>query len=390
MTDKDFIGVPGTSSFVPSSDPVPFTLDDWCAPVWNNDETNGSKSLQVQTEPMTSKQISVLKQPEEQHRARYLSEGSRGAIKDRSGTSHCTIKLDGYYRPTRVEIYAANGTGALSPHQFYKLIPVSGKSATTTPCKQVVGHDGIDCLEVMLRPENDMTAVLDCIGILKICSYNNRQRRQRRTTTADSGENLNSISTRICFRAFVTVAQDQIQIIKTFTEPIRCVQQLGVPEVLKMSLSKAQASGGQEMFIIGRNFDRNTTVLFREYTDSGTLSWNAEAEIQKPYFHQCHIVCLVPEYPNKFRGSTVSVTVKCGQKFSHPNTFEYLACEEQEDEWCPPGSPRPSIKRPYYQRPNQWENNMYDMPYFEYEMNNSGYYGNYDEATDQSKKPREM
>lgn len=31
--------------------------------------------------------------PEEQHRARYASEGSRGAIKDRSGTSYCTIQV---------------------------------------------------------------------------------------------------------------------------------------------------------------------------------------------------------------------------------------------------------------------------------------------------------
>uniref|UniRef100_A0A1I7RKX7 RHD domain-containing protein n=1 Tax=Bursaphelenchus xylophilus TaxID=6326 RepID=A0A1I7RKX7_BURXY len=423
-SDNDFGGVPGaneeTSSFEPPRDttvPVQFAIDDWCAPVWNNDEAETPsntrlKELSIQTDhgvPMSSKQIDdtpqhspkieivVIKQPEEQHRARYLSEGSRGAIKDRNGSSHCTIKLQGFYRPTRVEMFAANGTGDLNPHQFYKLIPVSGKSATTTPCKKVVAHDGVECLEVLLRPENDMTAILDCIGILKICSYNNRQRRQRRTNanTNDSSENLNAVSTRICFRAYVLSGQEQVQVIKSFTEPIRCVQQLGVPEVLKMSLSKAQASGGQEMFIIGRNFDRNTTVLFREYTDSGTLCWTAEAEIQKPFFHQCHIVCLIPEYPNKYRGGTVSVTVKCGQKYSHPSTFIYLPCEEQEDEWCPPGSPRTSIKRSWYQRSTQWDNNAaYDMPYFEYELNNSnGFYPtSYDEtSSDQpGKKSRKI
>jgi hypothetical protein len=49
--------------------------------------------------PKTSAKLLIVKQPEEQHRARYLSEGSRGAIKDRSGTSHCTIqvKLLNYY-----------------------------------------------------------------------------------------------------------------------------------------------------------------------------------------------------------------------------------------------------------------------------------------------------
>lgn len=37
--------------------------------------------------------LTVIRQPEEQHRARYLSEGSRGAIKDRSGTSNCTVQV---------------------------------------------------------------------------------------------------------------------------------------------------------------------------------------------------------------------------------------------------------------------------------------------------------
>jgi hypothetical protein len=59
-----------------------------------------------------------------------------------------------------------------------------------------------------------------------------------------------------------------------------------------------------DLFIIGRNFDRNTTVLFREYNDGeffnylpicfhileGTIGWSSEAVINKPYFHQVIIV----------------------------------------------------------------------------------------------------
>uniref|UniRef100_A0A914Y359 Uncharacterized protein n=1 Tax=Panagrolaimus superbus TaxID=310955 RepID=A0A914Y359_9BILA len=103
--------------------------------------------------------FSVIRQPEEQHRARYLSEGSRGAIKDRSGTSNCTIQISGFYRPTRVELFAATGSGQIIPHQLYRLIPVSGKSANTTPCRKMCAHDGIECLEITLRPESSMTAV---------------------------------------------------------------------------------------------------------------------------------------------------------------------------------------------------------------------------------------
>lgn len=39
-------------------------------------------------------------------------------------------------------------------------------------------------------------------------------------------------------------------------------------------------------------------------------------------------MCTVPEYHNKYRGGTVSVTVRCGQKLSHPNTFVYLPTGE--------------------------------------------------------------
>lgn len=229
-----------------------------------------------------------------------------------------------------------------------------------------------------------------------------------------------------------------------------------------------------EMFIIGRNFDKNTSVLFREYTDSkrlnncqlidchtvlynctlaGTMCWSAEAEIQKPFFHQCHIVCSIPEYPHKHQGGTVSMTVKCGQKQSHPTEFVYTPSEtrprpfyngkqsllrrslfsfliswsftitnliwqmrthptkcvcyclhdykitfqlqsnfpeEQEDEWCPPGSPRSTLKRQWYNSSgaSQWDaQSAYDMPYFEYEQPND-YFRNRDDSEESGKKPR--
>ncbi|KAI6182150.1 hypothetical protein M3Y97_00349200 [Aphelenchoides bicaudatus] len=361
-----------------NSNSLQTTMND---PVSSSKSTNASKS---------NAKLIISKQPEQQHRARYLSEGSRGAIKDRSGSSHCTIQLTGYFRPTRVEIFAAHGAGELEPHPLYKLIPVSGKTPITTPCKKITAHDGIDCLEVTLRPESQMTAVLDCMGILKICSYDVRQqqKRQRRTTsskrqkpadvTDESPEtqasNLASTCTRICFRAYVLDdSKNNVTILKSFTEPIRCVQQLGVPEVLKMSLTSAPSQGGMDLFIIGRNFDRNTSVLFREYTDEGTIGWSAEAAIDKAYFHQCHIVCKVPKYPNVYRGGSVSITVKCGTKSSHPTTFNYIACGQCKNQnqplssnsmsflaydlpssRAPPASPRFEIQRQQSSNNHSW------------------------------------
>lgn len=38
-------------------------------------------------------ELKLVTQPEEQHRARYQTEGSRGAVKDRSGAGHPTVKV---------------------------------------------------------------------------------------------------------------------------------------------------------------------------------------------------------------------------------------------------------------------------------------------------------
>ncbi|KAI1714047.1 rel homology dimerization domain-containing protein [Ditylenchus destructor] len=313
----------------------------------------------------------VTRQPEEQHRARYLSEGSRGAIKDRSGSSHCTIQLAGFYRPTRVELFAASGSGEIVPHPYYRLIPVSGKSANATPCEKMAAADGIECLEITLRPENGMTAILDCMGLLKICSYDAKQRRivrnaagssssTRKSTLSLDAQNFSANalqnSVRIVIRAYIPIENviggemlPTYNVLQVETEPIRCVQQLGVPEVLKMSLGSAIAKGGAELFIIGRNFDRNTKVVFREYKEDGTLGWSADATMDKTYLHQCHIVCTVPPYHSLYRSGNVSVTVVCGNKSSHPRTFRYNPCvrEDEEDDWRPPGSPQEAMAELY-------------------------------------------
>lgn len=46
----------------------------------------------------------IVKQPEQQHRARYQTEGSRGAVKDREGNGFPIVKLTGYYKPTTLQV----------------------------------------------------------------------------------------------------------------------------------------------------------------------------------------------------------------------------------------------------------------------------------------------
>ncbi|KHN75079.1 Nuclear factor of activated T-cells 5 [Toxocara canis] len=290
-------------------------------------------SRYVDGSPRSAPRLVITRQPEEQHRARYLSEGSRGAIKDRSGTSYCTIQLLGHYRPTRVEIFAGTCSENSTAHEQYQLIGVCGKGAIATPCRKMIADDGIHCLEITLRPETNMTAVLDCVGILKICGNDTR----RRASKSAKNNNANC-SVRLVFRAYVSFENGSESVIRTESEPIRCVQQLGTPEVLKISRYSASASGGDELFIIGRNFDRNTSVLFREYRNDGTLLWSAEASIIHQYLHQCHLVCILPPYPNVSRGGSATLTVCCGTKSSHPLSFHFAAAEVIDD-WRPPSSP---------------------------------------------------
>lgn len=103
-------------------------------------------------------------------------------------------------------------------------------------------------------------------------------------------------------------------------------QPAGVPEILKKSLHSCSVRGGEEVFIIGKNFLKDTKVIFQENVsgkkcvcflkyDSGYFvflflqktcvvlhllsflpdekSWKAEAEIDMELFHQVKMCACV-------------------------------------------------------------------------------------------------
>ena len=65
-------------------------------------------------------ELKIVKEPEKHHRARYMTEGSRGAIKDRSGLGHPVIRLIGYNKgPVTVSCYIGQDKAPFtSPHLF--------------------------------------------------------------------------------------------------------------------------------------------------------------------------------------------------------------------------------------------------------------------------------
>ena len=107
----------------------------------------------------------IVSQPEIQHRARYQTEGSRGAIKDRAGTGFPTLRLEGYCRPTTIQIFIGNDLGKVMPHMFYQVCRVTGKNSNPCAEKKL---DGTDVIELSFEPQlGNMTIVCDCVGILK-------------------------------------------------------------------------------------------------------------------------------------------------------------------------------------------------------------------------------
>lgn len=103
-------------------------------------------------------QLQILSQPEEQHRARYQTEGSRGAIKDRKCNGFPTVKLFGYDKPATLQIFIGTDQGKVSPHMFYQACKVTGKSST--PCIEKT-VEGTVVIEIEFEPSKEMVIRYD-------------------------------------------------------------------------------------------------------------------------------------------------------------------------------------------------------------------------------------
>ena len=60
-----------------------------------------------------------------------------------------------------------------------------------------------------------------------------------------------------------------------------------------MSLKLGPANGGEELFIIGKNFLRGTKVFFQELSEeNGEVKWEKESEIDRDYFQPVSVLSL--------------------------------------------------------------------------------------------------
>ncbi|XP_061825147.1 nuclear factor of activated T-cells 5a isoform X3 [Nerophis lumbriciformis] len=257
-------------------------------------------SLFTQYPPRSNgKELHILVQPETQHRARYLTEGSRGSVKDRTQQGFPTIKLEGVSEAVVLQVFVANDAGKVKPHGFYQACKVTGRN--TTACTEV-DIEGTTVIEISLEPSNDMKLAVDCVGILKLRNADVEAR------IGVAGSKKKSTRARLAFRVNIPQTDGSILTLQVPSSPILCTQPAGVPEILKKSLHCCSARGGEEVFIIGKNFLKGTKVIFQENIGDDS-SWRAEAKIDMDLFHQNHLIVTAPPFHDQSITAPVSVGI---------------------------------------------------------------------------------
>ncbi|KAJ8926976.1 hypothetical protein NQ314_020601 [Rhamnusium bicolor] len=229
--------------------------------------------------------LMIVKQPEQQHRARYQTEGSRGAVKDREGNGFPIVQLNGYYKPATLQ-------------------HVKSVVKNSTPCleKKI---DGTCVIELQLDPSKEMSATCDCVGILK---ERNVDVEHRFPDQLGNRSKKKSTRCRMIFRTTITLDNGSQETLQVCSQPIVCTQPPGVPEICKKSLTSCPAGGGLELFVL-----------------DGHVRWEQAVVPDKEYLQQTHFVCVVPPYrrPDITEPVSVRLCVVSSGKTSESHQFVY-------------------------------------------------------------------
>ncbi|KOX73184.1 Nuclear factor of activated T-cells 5 [Melipona quadrifasciata] len=274
--------------------------------------------------------LEIICQPEQQHRARYQTEGSRGAVKDRTGNGFPIVRLVGYDKPTTLQVFIGTDLGRVVPHMFYQACRVSGKNSTPCIERKI---DGTIVIEVDMDPAKDMMVTCDCVGILKERNVDVEHRFPQEAGMIQGRSKKKSTRCRMVFRTTITHPDGRSEILQVCSQPIVCTQPPGIPEICKKSLTSCPCTGGLELFILGKNFLKDTRVVFQLDNDDLSSSlephWECAVLPDKEFLQQTHLVCVVPAYRRQDLAPSETVSVKLyavsSGKTSEPHTFLYTA-----------------------------------------------------------------
>ncbi|KAL2088400.1 hypothetical protein ACEWY4_015299 [Coilia grayii] len=285
-------------------------------------------------------ELKIEVHPKAHHRAHYETEGSRGAVKAASG-GHPVVKLLGYSeKPVNLQMFIGTADDRyLRPHAFYQVHRITGKTVATASQEIIIASTKV--LEIPLLPENNMSASIDCAGILKLRNSDIELRKGE----TDIGRKNTRV--RVVFRVHIPQPNGKVLSLQAASIPIECSQRSAqeLPQVEKCSLSSCGVSGGEEMAISGSNFFPESKVIFLEKGPDGRPQWEVEAKIVREKSQGSSLVVEVPPYHSKTVTSAAQVQFYvCNgkRKRSQSQRFTYLSVmvkQEHRDELDPPALP---------------------------------------------------
>ncbi|KAJ3586085.1 hypothetical protein NHX12_012486 [Muraenolepis orangiensis] len=261
-------------------------------------------------------------QPKPHHRAHYETEGSRGAVKAPTG-GHPVVQLHGYKGKDPLGLQIFIGTAderILKPHAFYQVHRITGKTVTTTSFEKIV--NGTKVLEIPLEPKNNMKAIIDCAGILKLRNADIELRKGE----TDIGRKNTRV--RLVFRVHIPQPGGQHVSLQAASHPIECSQRSAheLPMVEKQDMDGCSVLGGQQMILTGQNFSSDSRVIFVEKTADGQQIWEMEATVDKDKSQPNLLFVELPSYrdPSICRSVKVNFYVINGKrKRSQPQHFTF-------------------------------------------------------------------
>ncbi|KAM4725611.1 nuclear factor of activated T-cells, cytoplasmic 1 isoform 2-T2 [Anableps anableps] len=258
---------------------------------WQLPSSSGPYSLQIEV------------QPKSHHRAHYETEGSRGAVKALAG-GHPVVQLHGYMESEPLTLQLFIGTAddrLLRPHAFYQVHRITGKTVST-PSHEIL-HNNTKVLEIPLLPENNMRAIIDCAGILKLRNSDIELRKGE----TDIGRKNTRV--RMVFRAHINQPNGRTVSLQVASNPIECSQRSAqeLPLVDKQSLETCPAPGGERMILDGHNFQHDSKVVFVEKAQDGHHIWETEAKVERDSLKPNSLLVEIPPYRSQRLSTPVHV-----------------------------------------------------------------------------------
>ncbi|RWS27737.1 hypothetical protein B4U80_08412 [Leptotrombidium deliense] len=265
-----------------------------------------------------SVELKIVRQPSDFHRARYLTEGIRCALTDKTNISFPTVRLNGFSKSAvRVLCYVGDPDSKSKAHPFYRICKVSVKNSNHI---SEVNFNGTTAVEFYLKPENDMQFLVNCVGIVKqrLFEIKTKEKHFKGTAVSSAGKSSS------CTLVFECKHPLKDNVLRVTSDVITCKQFMLEPEISRISSNASNIFGGKELFIFGKNFSKDSKVIFKF-----GKSWKKVVEPQKDYMHKTHLICCVPTFDEKIDFSTINmieaqICVFSNGKLSNSKSFHYF------------------------------------------------------------------